>query len=103
MDLSRVWSVRGLRDHAVAGVAILGEASVVPVVASQRADEFLKCGVKGCSANSSQTVCAGPVKSREALDSVATILWLSGFKQLAEPVDYGQLNTRTSVPDRTAR
>lgn len=33
------------------------------------------------------------------LDIITTISWLSGFKQLAQPVDYGHLNAGASVPE----
>lgn len=40
-----------------------------------------------------------PVRSTRGSDTIATISWLGGFKQLAERVDYGELNTGTSVPE----
>lgn len=47
------------------------------------------------------TVCrqSGTCKITRGSDTIATISWLGGFKQLAERVDYGELNTGTSVPE----
>lgn len=104
LGIPRVCRVRvRSQDHAAAGAAILGEALRCPLLHHKSlfsrnvssSNLVQPQEVNWWIAHSLYRTC----EITRYLGIIATTSWLGGFKQLAEPVDYGQLNTGTSVSE----